>query len=337
MQLTDVYDEFSAGLTTPQAIRDFLSYAYWNRAPPSPSYVLLVGDAHLGWLDRFQTGNLIYLPSRIFDASEMGETADDTWLARVDGDDPLPDLMLGRFPARSSAGVQAMVAKTIAYDSSPPADPWAGRALLVADDDMPIFETAAEAWIARLTPAYLPQRVYASAYHPPGNPTTDIVNAINAGAFLVTYAGHGNQDRWGTWSGGQLFTTSNVAQVANAGRLPFVSTATCLNGFFVNPLLDYCRAEELVRRDNAGAVGVWSPTALGSPVEHQVLFAALLGSELPTQGGITTQAKQVAYGQGVSEELLNTFALFGDPALGLPAQSVTALYLPLVVKGFGGP
>lgn len=338
IKITDVYDEFSAGHVTPQAIRDFLAYAYASWAAPAPTYVLLVGDAHLDWLDRFGTGKPIFLPSRIIDASDVGETADDTWYARVDGDDPLPDLLLGRFPARTVADVQAMVAKTIAYDTSPPAEPWAGRALFVADDDRPIFESASEAWIGRLQPAYEPQRIYASDY-PPGNPTTDIVNAINAGAFLVAYAGHGNQDRWGTWSGGTLFTISNVAQLNNAGKLPFVATATCLNGFFVNPIVDYCLAEELARRADAGSAGVWSPTALGSPVEHELLFAdlfdSLRGSESPTQGSVTTQAKLAAYAQGVSVELLYTFALFGDPALGLAVPDTMKLYLPLAVRGAG--
>ncbi len=338
VKITDVYDEFSAGHITPQAIRDFLSYAYANWAAPAPTYVLLVGDAHLDWLDRFQTGKPIFLPTRIFDAGDVGETADDTWLARVDGDDPLPDLLLGRLPARTSADVQAMVAKTIAYDTSPPVEPWASRALFVADDDMPIFESASEAWIGQLMPAYESQRIYASSY-PPGNATTDIVSAINAGVSLVTYAGHGNQDRWGTWSGGTLFTTSNVAQLSNSGKLPFVATGTCLNGFFVNPFVDYCLAEELARREDAGAAGVWSPTALGSPVEHEVLFSdlfdALRSSASPTLGSVTTQAKLVAYGQGVSTELLYTFALFGDPALGLAVPTATQICLPLVLRELG--
>ncbi len=335
VRLTDVYDEFSGGLVTPQAIHDFLAYAYGNWASPAPTYVLLVGDAHLDWLDRFGTGKPIYLPTYIFDAFEIGETASDTRLACVDGSDPLPDLFLGRLSARSSADVQVQVAKIMAYELQPPGD-WASRALFVADDEMPIFKTAAESWIAQLPPAYQPQRVYAGDY-PPGNPQNDIVAAINDGRFLVSYVGHGNQDRWGTWSGGQLFNLATVGLLTNGDRLPFVLTATCLNGFFVNPLVDYCLAEELARKSGGGAVGVWSPTALGVTAEHQVLFGQLFtnlfAAEAPTLGSVTTQAKLAAYGQGVSQELIETFTLFGDPATPLRVTSLYRVHLPLAIKG----
>ena len=48
VDIQDVYDEFSAGLVYPPAIRDFLSHAYhhWNGAAQPPKYVLLVGDGH---------------------------------------------------------------------------------------------------------------------------------------------------------------------------------------------------------------------------------------------------------------------------------------------------
>ncbi|MBU0511146.1 MAG: hypothetical protein KJ638_05520, partial [Chloroflexi bacterium] len=101
IRISDVYDEFSGGFFTPQAIRDFLAYAYVQWTPPAPSYVLLVGDAHLDYLNRFGTGTPNYVPTYIFDATDVGETANDNWFACVGGNDPLPDLFLGRLPARS--------------------------------------------------------------------------------------------------------------------------------------------------------------------------------------------------------------------------------------------
>ncbi|MFQ5875932.1 MAG: C25 family cysteine peptidase, partial [Dehalococcoidia bacterium] len=40
----EIYDAFNYGISDPQAIKDFLSYAYGNWQPPAPRYVLLVGD-----------------------------------------------------------------------------------------------------------------------------------------------------------------------------------------------------------------------------------------------------------------------------------------------------
>jgi hypothetical protein len=40
----DIFDEFSYGVTTPAAIKDFLAYAYENWRAPAVQYVMLVGD-----------------------------------------------------------------------------------------------------------------------------------------------------------------------------------------------------------------------------------------------------------------------------------------------------
>jgi len=315
--VSDVYDEFSGGVLTPQAVREFLAYAYHHWAAPAPTYVLLVGDAHLDFLDRFGTGTPNYVPTHIFDSWSVGETGNDTWLACVDGEDPLPDLFIGRMCARGQRDVQAMVAKIIAYEGPPAPGDWLTRALSVADDDTSLFATVAEGWIDQLPPAYQPLRVYASDY-PPGDPQADIVSAINDGVFMVTYIGHGNQDRWGTWSGGQLLQNNSVGQLTNSDHLPFVVTATCLNGFFVNPLLACCLAEELARKQDGGAIAVWSPTGLGSSFEHQILFARLFDKLFALRqtdaGSVTTRAKIAAFGGGVSQDLIETFTLFGDPA-----------------------
>jgi hypothetical protein len=340
VRVTDVYDEFSGGVFTPQAIRDFLTYAYANWQPPAPTYVLLVGDANMDYLDRFGTGSLNYVPTYVFDARDLGQTANDTWFACVDGADPLPDLLLGRLSARSRADVQAMVSKIVAYETDLAPGGWVTRTLFVADDDLTTFETAAERWIGQLPTSHAVQRVYASGY-PPGNAQTDIVSAINEGVSLVTYIGHGNQDRWGTWGDNQrLLDTAAVGQLNNADRLPFVATATCLNGFFPNPLVDYSIAEELARKANGGAVGVWAPTALGWPWEHDILFGEMLDelftADTPTLGGITTQAKLDAYGKGVSQELIETFTLFGDPALRVKTGPGYQVYLPLALRVSAG-
>jgi hypothetical protein len=45
VDVEDIYDEFSYGITSPQGIKDFLSYTYQNWTSPAPQYVLLVGDS----------------------------------------------------------------------------------------------------------------------------------------------------------------------------------------------------------------------------------------------------------------------------------------------------
>jgi hypothetical protein len=336
VRVSDVYDEFSFGLETPQAIRDFLAYAYANWTPPAPRYVLLVGDANLDYLDRFGAGRPNCVPTFIFDADDVGQTANDAWFGQVVDNAPVPDLAVGRLPARNPDDVRAMVAKIIAYETAP-ADVWQGRLLFVADN-VPEHQAAAELWAAQVTPTYRGQRIFAGRY-PPGNPTADIVQGINRGAFLVTYVGHGNFDRWGVWSGGRLFDVTMIRELTNRERLPVVVTADCLNGFFVHPYTDDTMAEALVRKAEGGAIAAWSPTALGR-LSHQVIlfeefFRVLLSTPAPVLGDVATTAKRNAFAQGVSPEMIESFTLFGDPALRLRLTAVRGDYLPVIVRGGG--
>ena len=47
VDVQNIYDEFNHGILNPNAIREFLSYAYNNWQPPAPTYVFLVGDTHI--------------------------------------------------------------------------------------------------------------------------------------------------------------------------------------------------------------------------------------------------------------------------------------------------
>ena len=336
VRVTDVYDEFGDGLATPQAIRDFLAYAYVNWAPPAPRYVLLIGDANLDYLDRFRTGRPNFVPTFIFDADDVGETADDTWFGQATGHAPVPDLALGRLPARSPDDVRIMVAKIMAYEAAP-VDVWQGRLLFVADN-APEHQAAAELWAAQMPGGYRVQSILAGRY-PPGNPTADLVQGINRGAFLVSYVGHGNFDRWGVWSGGRLFDVTTVKALTNRERLPVVITADCLNGFFVHPYTDETMAEALVRKADGGAIAVWSPTALGW-LSHQVILfekfsRALFSAPAPALGDVILAAKRNAFQQGVKSEMIESFTLFGDPALRLRLTAVRSGYLPVIVRGVG--
>jgi hypothetical protein len=323
--MTDIYDEFGGGLAAPQALRDFLAFAYANWARPAPAYVLLVGDANQDYLDRFKTGGANFVPTWIFDAAEVGQTANDTWFAQVAGAGP-PFLAIGRLPARSTTEVQTMVAKILAYEAAP-SDAWRSRTLFVADL-VALHVAVSDYWTGLVPLGYEVQRVYAASY-PPGSPTTDIIAAVNQGRFLVTYMGHGNTDRWGTWSGGRIFDVTNIPSLTSSPRLPFVLTANCFNGFFTQPFTEATMAETLVRQAGGGAIAAWSPTALGSPGEQSQLFSylydVLLNGAPPTLGAATLQAKQKGYAQALPAELMETFILFGDPALRLQRAQPTVV------------
>jgi hypothetical protein len=272
VKVEDLYDEFNHGIFNPQAIRDFLAYAYHNWVAPAPTYVLLLGDASQDYKDHTQTGTLNYVPSQIIETDLLGETPSDNWFVLVSGEDILPDMLIGRLPAQTLAEAEAMVDKILDYEQSPPDDAWNKQVLLVADDEEEVFETISEELAGLLPQGYTANKVYAGRY-PPENPTTDIANAINGGSLLVNYTGHGSVEMWGLWNGSEpILDRSDIMALANIGKLPVVTVANCLNGFFPGPKALVSVAEEFLRLPGRGAVAVWAPTSLGYSYGHRVLI-----------------------------------------------------------------
>ena len=125
------YDAWSYGERDPAAIRELVRAAMrWKLAP---SAVLLVGAGSV-------RGSENFIPPFLVDADPwLGEVACDTCYARLDADDPrddpLPNLPVGRFPVRTFTETVALVRKTVAYETAPPAGPWRENALFLADND----------------------------------------------------------------------------------------------------------------------------------------------------------------------------------------------------------
>ena len=99
---------------------------------------------------------------------------------------------------------------------------------------------------------------------------------------------------------------------------------TCLDGYYLQPSesgYDYSSlAEALVRVPNAGAIASWSPTGLGVASGHDImnkaLYKAIFQDDIVELGAATMLGKLALVGQG-HDELIDTYLLFGDPALHL--------------------
>ena len=87
---------------------------------------------------------------------------------------------------------------------------------------------------------------------------SDILSSINAGKFYVFHRDHGYSGGIG-WahprfiSNNTYGSTNNVSQLTNGNLLPVLFSINCHTGEF---LLDNCFAEEFLRKENGGAVGV---------------------------------------------------------------------------------
>ncbi len=332
VKVGDIYDEFGNGIEDPHAIREFLDFAYhsWHAR-----YVLLVGDATIDYKDLLGNGSVYgvknYIPSYPYNYPGLGEVPSDNWYADVDDTNGLlPEMAIGRIPAKTKADVAAVVNKIISHESSSVNS----NILLVADtakqdNGLPapageqIFETLSDS-IAGLAPAgYVPYELYRRTYE--GDLKAGLISAINGGQLIVNYSGHGSVT---DWTNDDIFSSEDVASLGNNNEYPFVVALNCMNGYFILPdegvvaggvMQNPSISESFLLGDGKGALAVWSASAIGYPSEHDPLARALynliFNENVMVLGDAVTEAKKRAYANNdIPDDVVQTFIFFGDPA-----------------------
>jgi hypothetical protein len=302
IDVVDLFDEFSFGQRSPQAVKDFLSYARssWKVAP---RYVLLAGDASLDPRNYLGQGDYDLVPTRLIDTAYM-ETASDDWFVDFNND-WLPDMSIGRLPVRTPQQTSALVSKIIAYDSSTGAE----GVLLVSDlvDGVYNFENASTQLRALIPPDVRVERIDRGRMDP-AEAKSMLLEILNRGPKLVNYTGHGSVDLWR----GNLLTSADVPGLNNGQHLPLFITMTCLNGYYMDPGLDSL-AESLLYREHGGAVAVWASSGMtmpdGQALMNQQMYRQIFSGQPQTLGEATARAK-AAVGD---IDVRRTWILFGDP------------------------
>lgn len=308
----DIYNEFNHGIFHPSAIKEFLQAACNNWQKPAPTYVLLVGDANGDYRDYQGTGKKNIVPPHLSITEGLGLTPDDGWYVSFGADAILPSLLIGRLSANTPEAAAQVAEKVIAYEETVGYQPRA--ALFVADNDEFSFEFINEELITSLPDGLSPRRVYLSRAASPASARASIINRINSGMLITNYVGHGNAFYW---SAEKIFQDSDVALLNNPGKLTFVTSFDCYNGFFAHPS-KYSLGELFVITPGKGAIGSFAPSGTGYPWEHDILAKALFSSVFhegdSIMGSFTTKAKIDAYASGVTPDLLKCYSLIGDPA-----------------------
>ncbi len=312
VQAAQIFDEFGYGRQSPEAMRDFLTYAAasWE---PSPQFVLLVGDASYDVNNRTGGRNQNWLPTYLVSTHFAGYVASDTWFA-LRNDSLAPDLAIGRFPAQTAEQVATMVAKTIAYEASAGSD-WIGRALLVADDE-DAFDVASDRLALQLGDVgYRPQRLYMTENDDSEYNRNAIFGALSQGVGIINYVGHGSIDVWGDE---KVLSAADAALLSNRDRLPIFTTFTCLNGYFNHPQVD-ALAETLLWSPVGGVVAAVAPSGRTTTNQQTPLadafYEALLTGRAGTLGEALAMAKASAADRPSLRDVIHTFNLLGDPAL----------------------
>jgi hypothetical protein len=310
--LEDVYDTFGFGEESPEALKDFLAYAYHSWKRPSLRYVVLLGDATYDPKDHLKTGVKNRIPPVMARTTYLW-TASDPAYAALNGDDLLPDIAVGRLPAATIDEARILVDKVVAFETA--GRDLSGPAVLVADnaDLAGDFEADANEIAATLLAGRTVEKVFLSEKG--ASTRAEIAHALDQGASLLSYVGHGST---AVWASENVWNNLDVNALAAQSQQPLLFTMNCLNGFFHFPPLNSL-AEQFVKAEGKGAVAAFSPSGLSLDGPAHVLHKALLTEILSGQHlrlGDAVLAAQGAYADtGAFPELLTIYHLFGDPAM----------------------
>jgi hypothetical protein len=309
IEVSELFDEFSYGALSSTALSSFFQYAHQNWQNP-PEYALLIGDASVDSRNYENQGYWNMVPSKIVSAV-FSETASDEALADFDNDG-LAEIPIGRIASRTSAGVTTVFDKVVHWEAY--TSPWTRGALFAYDHNVGYDFDGMSLRVRNQLPGDIPATM---VYRGEVNANANLVAAMNAGKYIVNYAGHGTT---GSWGGSPVFF--NILTVPTLEEDPdnpaLYTMLTCLNGAY-HYLFNESFAEVLTKSPNRGAVAAWASTGLTLPnIQERMAtrFYLKIGEgNTPRIGDLIRDAKSVLTIEDGGADVRRSWSLIGDPML----------------------
>lgn len=297
-----VYDRYGSGQVNPEGIQKYLqtAAAKWQR---KPAYVLLVGDFVYDPLQLPKDG--AYLPAFFIQTTYGGETVSDYPFSL--GENGQPTLAIGRWPVNSREEVQFLVKTAIRWNQQQVNEQFTALRLVDGSDE------------AFMGSAYIFGKLFLGQDWNTHFPIHEIKNLDWGNGDLkynsLIYFGHGSVVQWGT----DPTITIEGLKTHPLKDINFVLQFTCLTGYFITPG-QMSLSEDLLL---SGVPAVIGPTSLTLPSDQWIIIEkwadALQDPTLIRVGDLVAQvwkSTMIAYPDQL--DTLQTFLLFGDPALKLP-------------------
>jgi uncharacterized repeat protein (TIGR01451 family) len=302
-----LFNQFNYGERSPFAIQTFLQEAatQWQHKPQA---VLLVGDASMDPRNYLGFGDFDFVPTRIVETQAF-KTASDDWFTDFQ-QTGYPTIPIGRLPVRTVADLDLVISKIVGYETGQYAGTWNNQALLIADQNVEANFTAATlAASAALPPSLQTTQILTDGMDQATAEST-ILQALNEGALIVDYNGHGAEQQW---SFDDIFDDNTAASLTNGGRLPVYLLIDCLNGLFQD-VYAQSLAKSLILAPNGGAVAVWASSGYTSEPPQSSMELALLNELAANPNEILGLAILHAKQQTTDSDVRRTWIWFGDPA-----------------------
>jgi hypothetical protein len=338
VDVQDIYDEYSNSIIKPEAIRDFLKYAYNNWQEPRLTDVLLLGDGIFDKRFELVTKKYDIIPVKNIWTYKHGATSSDNWYACIVGDDPVADINISRISVYENKQILPIAQKTVNYlNEASYNEKWHSRITLCSGgksgDTSDDFAQQSELIRSQTIPQkYHVQRVYTYALGDRQvyvGSTSKLKDNINDGVIFLQFMGHGGGRIWSDYN---LLNASDIKTLSNT-CYPFVSSLACFASAFDLEGLSSI-GETFVAEPNKGAIAHIGMSGLGYLNEDldfgHFLSEGLFVKNLTTIGEISSYTKAKFYGRYgeysfAGHALTEGCVLLGDPLIPInrPIESGT--------------
>ena len=278
--LESIYQEFSSGMQDIGGIRNFVKYVYDNASTPAKKlkYLCLFGDASFDYKERI-SNNTNIVPSWYSTESFSLITSfiSDDYFGMMDSNEGTMsnnnklDIAVGRILAENSQRAKEMVDKVESYYMPETYGSWRNNFLLISDDvdkeSDRIIQSTTEL-IAEDVKAAKPflnvKKIHSDSYvqeTSSGGARYTLVNkaifdALEVGAIVVNYFGHGGEDGLAVE---RIFDKINAQELNNPCKLNCFVTVTCEYTKFDNPFRETA-GEYLFWNKKGGAISLITTT-----------------------------------------------------------------------------
>ena len=308
VKLDDIMNEFNFGISSPEAIRLFLTYAYKNWVRP-PKYVVLAGGGTWDYKDNLGAGGNLIPPAMV--PSLRCLSTSDNYLADVNGDH-VPEMAIGRLPVLTPQELQILIGKIKTFEATA-----GNRVIMVADDpdDGGNFPVDSETIAALFPSNYGLEKVYLGEYASVHAARMKLLDDINSGSLFFNYIGHAAYD---IFAAEELFTSDDMASLTNGANLPIVTAMTCLAGEFAIPGYPTI-SQGMLLKEGGGAAAFWSATGFSDNAEAKILnwefYNAVFNNGKRVLGDAVMQALSQYRMSGSMPFMMDIYTILGDPAL----------------------
>ena len=340
VDVQEIYNEFHSGVQDISAIRNFIRSNY-VKAPNGAGlkYVCLVGTASYDFKDR-EPNNTNFVPvyQSVNSFNVQNSFIADDFYGFLDLGEGIAlgvnslNVNVGRLTVRSSSQANAVVDKIIRYErGNDRFGDWRARMLFVTDDvddtwerDFMIYSDRIIDSVSNRFPFYNFVKVYADAFQQVSTAGSqrypdvqeEIFRQVQAGALITNFIGHGGEIGWAQE---QILRLEEINNWSNIDRLSIFVTITCAFSRF-DEVWRTSAGEQTLLNPRGGAVALLSTTR-----DVGAIPAMRLNEDLFDQYRLLVASGNLSIGEWIRQTKNNStsftkisFALLGDPALGIP-------------------